>query len=107
MPSDLADHRKFTHQQVIGDRFLSGQDGPLAPRTGDELASGCRPRGVAPGASNPELYAIWLRPTSERSVSGTVSPSALAVLRLIRKSNLVSYMTGRSAGFSPLRIRPT
>jgi len=38
---------------------------------------------------------------------GTVRPSALAVLRLITSSNLVGRITGRSAGFSPLRIRPT
>src|SRR5262249_28072102 len=39
-------------------------------------------------------------------VSGIVSPSALAVLRFIMSSNLVGCMTGKSAGFSPLRIRP-
>jgi predicted HTH transcriptional regulator len=33
--------------------------------------------------------------------------SALAVLRLIPNSNLVDCITGRSAGFSPMRIRPT
>ena len=31
-------------------------------------------------------------------------PSAFAVLRLITSSNLVGCCTGRSAGFSPLRI---
>ena len=31
-------------------------------------------------------------------------PSALAVFRLITSSNLVGCMTGRSAGFSPLRM---
>ena len=36
---------------------------------------------------------------------GTVSPSALAVLRLMTVSNLVGAGTGRSAGFSPLRMR--
>ena len=34
-------------------------------------------------------------------------PSALAVLRLITSSYLVGACTGRSAGFSPLRIRST
>src|SRR5262249_32033855 len=38
------------------------------------------------------------------SVSATVRPSALAVLRLIASSYLVGACTGRSAGFSPLRI---
>ena len=37
---------------------------------------------------------------------GTSMPSAFAVLKLIINSNLVDCCTGRSAGFSPLRIRP-
>lgn len=41
------------------------------------------------------------------SVGGTAIPSALAVLRLITSSYLVGACTGRSAGFSPLRIRST
>jgi hypothetical protein len=42
-----------------------------------------------------------------RSVGGTVSPSALAVLRLIASSYLVGACTARFAGFSPLRMRST
>src|SRR5215475_14201693 len=38
---------------------------------------------------------------------GISSPSALAVLRLITSSYLVGACTGRSAGFSPLRMRST
>ena len=38
---------------------------------------------------------------------GTVSPSALAVLRLTQSSYLVGACTGRLAGFSPLRMRST
>ena len=41
------------------------------------------------------------------SVGGTSRPSALAVLRLITSSYLVGACTGRSAGFSPLRMRST
>src|SRR5262249_38999935 len=41
-----------------------------------------------------------------RSVSGNVSPSALAVFMLMISSTLVTCCTGRSEGFSPLRIRP-
>jgi hypothetical protein len=41
------------------------------------------------------------------SVCGTSRPSALAVLRLITRSYLVGACTGRSAGFSPLRMRST
>jgi hypothetical protein len=39
--------------------------------------------------------------------AGTVSPSNLAVLRLMASSKFVGACTGRSAGFSPLRIRST
>src|SRR5713101_4501795 len=38
-------------------------------------------------------------------ISGTVRPSAFAVLRLMTSSNLVGSCTGRSAGLSPLRMR--
>src|SRR6476646_9512954 len=40
------------------------------------------------------------------SPGGKLRPNALMVLRLITNSNLIDWMTGRSAGFSPLRIRP-
>src|SRR5262249_41887569 len=39
--------------------------------------------------------------------SGTLSPSALAVFRLIANSNLVGCSTGSSAGLAPCRIRCT
>ena len=41
------------------------------------------------------------------SGSGNVRPSALAVFRLITSSTFAACWIGRSAGFSPLRIRPT
>ncbi len=40
------------------------------------------------------------------SNGGMVTPSALAVLRLITSSNLVGCCTGSSVGFAPLRIFP-
>src|SRR5215469_10719710 len=39
-------------------------------------------------------------------VGGTTSPNVLAVCRLMTSSNLVARKTGRSAGLSPLRMRP-
>ena len=45
--------------------------------------------------------------SSARPTNGRLRPNALAVLRLIVNSNLVGWMTGSAAGFSPLRIRPT
>ena len=41
------------------------------------------------------------------TVAGTSMPSALAVFMLITSSYLVGAWTGRSAGFSPLRMRST
>src|SRR5262249_20061739 len=39
--------------------------------------------------------------------TGTSRPKALAAVRLIVSSNVVGRCTGRSAGFSPLRMRST
>src|SRR5262249_45157427 len=41
------------------------------------------------------------------SVGGTSSPSAVAVVRLMMRSNLVGCSTGISAGFAPRRILST
>jgi hypothetical protein len=43
----------------------------------------------------------------ESSVAGTSTPIARAVAKLMTNSDLVDLATGRSAGFSPLRMRPT
>jgi hypothetical protein len=50
-------------------------------------------------------YSITLSARASNA-SGTVTPSAFAVLRLITSSNLVGCTTGKSAGFSPFRILP-
>src|SRR5262249_33462850 len=42
-----------------------------------------------------------------RSVAGISRPSAFAVLRLMTSAYLVGACTGRSAGFSPRRMRST
>src|SRR5215218_296422 len=42
-----------------------------------------------------------------RRAGGMVRPRACAVFRLIASSNFSACITGKSAGFSPLRIRPT
>src|SRR5450631_1450965 len=53
--------------------------------------------------SKQHLYSITSSARS-RSDSEIVSPIAFAVLLLMRNSNLVGCSTGKSAGFSPLRI---
>jgi hypothetical protein len=40
------------------------------------------------------------------SEGGNVTPRALAALRFTNNSTFVTSWTGRSAGFSPLSIRP-
>jgi hypothetical protein len=59
------------------------------------------------GFEQSEQTSIYSTTSSARasSVGGTSRPSALAVLRLITKSYLVGACTGRSAGFSLLRMR--
>src|SRR5262245_57500077 len=44
---------------------------------------------------------------SASRVGGISTPNAFAVARLMTSSNLAPTSTGRSPGFSPLRIRPT
>src|SRR5262249_41246958 len=63
------------------------------------------PFGIDALATNIRAYSI----TSSAMASSPgerLRLNALAVLRLITNSNLLDCMTGRSAGFSPLRIRP-
>src|SRR5262249_40760842 len=56
-----------------------------------------------------ELAALHSITSSARAdkLGGTSIPICLAVFRFITNSNLLDCMTGKSAGFSPLRIRAT
>src|SRR5262249_54732322 len=71
-----------------------------------------RPRRERPccraAAQRDELAAFHSITSSAMASSpgGKLRPNALEVLRLITNSNLLDCRTGRSAGFSPLRIRP-
>ena len=71
------------------------------PRDEDTAAASGRTRLTA--ATTRYSMTSSARPSS---ATGTSTPSALAVLRLITSSTLVTCCTGRSAGFSPFRIRP-
>src|SRR6516225_7008432 len=68
-----------------------------------------RPRNRRAAKQRDEFAAFHSITSSARvsRLSGTVRPSAFAVLRLIASSYLVDACTGRSAGFSPLRMRST
>src|SRR5262249_28516432 len=66
------------------------------------------PSGHRAAEQRDELAAFHSITSSARasSVGGTSRPIALAALRLITSSNLVDCCTGKSVGFSPLRILP-
>src|SRR5215469_4266228 len=56
--------------------------------------------------SGHSLFYSMISSASAERFGGTSMPSALAVLRLMTNSNLTDCTTGKSAGFSPLRILP-
>jgi hypothetical protein len=77
---------------------------PLYPPKAD-MCDPTRDARFGPLADICRAYSI----TSSAALSrpnGTERPNVLAVLRLITRSNLDDCWTGKSAGFSPLRIRP-
>src|SRR5262249_28654687 len=55
-----------------------------------------------------ELAAFHSITSSARasSVGGTERPRSFAVCRLMTSSNLVDWITGRSEGFAPFKMRP-
>src|SRR5262249_2135611 len=67
-----------------------------------------RPRSSGAAEQRYELAALHSITLSARasSIAGTSAPSILAVCRLTTSSNLVARRTGKSAGLSPLRMRP-
>src|SRR5262249_31508242 len=67
-----------------------------------------RPRNCCGPEERDEVAAVHSITSSARasSFAGTSKPSVLAVLRLRINSIFVVCVTGRSAGFSPLRMRP-
>jgi hypothetical protein len=80
-----------------------------SPKSGDKAdIAGLRIRAIT-GREQMQQSQCYSITSSARasSASGTVRPSALAVLRLSTVSYLVGACTGRSAGFSPLRMRST
>ena len=83
---------------------ITGIVGCCAPR-GERQADGSR----RAAEQSDELAPIHSITSSARAskVVGTFKPSALAVLRLTTSSYLVGACTGRSPGFSPLRMRST
>jgi len=101
--------RAFLHWRLSDDGPGASRIVPIGrhpkPFTRTDMVSRtCQVRNV-PMSGSQSIYSITS--SAVKSNSGGIStPSALAVLRLIAISNFVGCSTGRSAGFSPLRIRP-
>jgi hypothetical protein len=69
-------------------------------------SGGCRKALMPPDWASRPVYSM-ISSARTSTVGETSRPSALAVLRLSTVSYLVGACTGRSAGFSPLRMRST
>src|SRR5262249_37606994 len=108
-PAELAQPLHKSNDPLTFGRRRSGPqvpDGRQLPRL--LRARRERPRGSRAAEQRDELAASHsiTSSASASSRSGTASPSAFAVLRLSTSSNFVDCITGKSAGFSPLRTRP-
>ena len=77
-----------------------GSDVPLFLIGGTVLGMG-RGERVYPLEDFPATACVVVTPDV-----GVSTPRAFAVLRLITRANFVGRRTGKSAGFSPLRMRP-
>jgi hypothetical protein len=96
---------KCTLQQKVG-RMLALAYVRSTPETFGgalDMSIECQDRTQALAAK--KSYSI-ISSATESNVGGIDRLSALAAFRLMTNSNLVDCMTGRSAGFSPLRTRP-
>jgi hypothetical protein len=85
---------------TFAERRGNGRDAPIAAGQDHDGAAG-----IDPEAARRLSYSITSSARA-RIDDGTVSPSALAVLRLTTSSKVVGCWTGRSAGLAPLRILP-
>src|SRR5262249_51167682 len=66
----------------------------------------CRCRAAEEGNELAPSHSITSSAMASK-VGGTSMPSSRAVCRLMTSSNRTALITGRSPGFSPLRMRPT
>src|SRR5262249_1456270 len=104
---------QFDHslEKIAIDRRLPGlnADKPETQHLRMLRARRERPRRRRTAEQRYELAAVHSNTSSARASngSGTSIPTARAVFRLIASSYLVGACTGRSAVFSPLRMRST
>jgi hypothetical protein len=95
-PGSPLNHHETSVEITAVDLELDGPD--------LDEASACR---IRSGFVAPDRRRHWITSSARSSRDcGIVSPSALAVLRLMTNSNFVGRSIGRSAGLAPLRILP-
>ena len=100
--------RAFAHSRSIISAFSTSVSRRCMNILRDKWPNGCRT-----AEKRDELASLYLRVHSITSsaraskVGGTASPSTFAARRLMTRSNLIGACTGRSAGFSPLRMQST
>jgi hypothetical protein len=81
--------------RATGSRLcLQERTSSARPVRSEKCQTGSRPHSITSSARN-------------RNDSGIFKPSALAVFRLMTRSNLVGCWTGKSAGFAPRKILST
>jgi hypothetical protein len=108
IPSALAVSRLIVNSYLVG--CCTGRSAGFAPHPLALLRAYCeRPRRYRAAEQRGELapFHSITSSASASTVGGKLRPTVFAVLRLITNSNLVGCTTGRSAGFSPLRMRAT
>src|SRR5262245_21552510 len=106
--SETQPEEKFVHRTLLSTSYHrqgAADDGHRRLlRARPERPRHCR--GAKQRDEGAPLHSITSSARASR-LSGTVRPSSFAVLRLITSSYFVGACTGRSAGFSPLRMRST
>ena len=78
---------------------------PSRPNSGRDSGSGWGQEATFRTAEKQSPYSITSSACAS-SVGGISRPSVRAVCKLMTNSNLIARRTGRSPGFSPLRMRP-
>src|SRR5262249_44107370 len=109
LPLDEAEPPQLVEARGVLRRLTrrAGQDGDAIGSP--HLLGACRKRPRRRAAeSQDELAPLHSITSSARAsnVAGISTPIVLAVCRLMTSSNLVACIIGKSAAFSPLRMRP-
>src|SRR5262250_813222 len=108
------DHSRGSAELATASDFLmsaEAQEPGMISSTGPAVGrvSGCGKTSPEQAQQGPYTEGVYSITSSARARSGggTVIPSAFAVLRLTTNSKRDDCTMGRSAGFSPVSMRPT